>query len=332
MLLRMCLAPTGEYQRLYFHLNQVSQVESAAVDANSRLQLLLSLAHVENICGNVRLSRAKAAEARLLAERAGQRGAHVAASYFLAQALEFGADYAGCVELCATTLADLGPSARHERFQLTGTSSVLFSSLSAHAHAFLDNHAEAERHGRLAVEVAQETQRPFDLGVASFGLGWARFVTGDLRGAMGCFETAMANVRDHRLQLLESMIDCRLRYLRIVVGGEAPDVVQPEQACREAAAMPHIRCWANLLWAMAEMHAGRLDRAARIVDDAIPVARARHYRGNLAWAYAVLAEIRWRASAPDRHVIGHRARQLLEKTGLAWKFADAAWMARDLAA
>jgi hypothetical protein len=147
---------------------------------------------------------------------------------------------------------------------------------------------------------------------------------------MPCFETAMSHVAERRLRLLESMIDCRLRYLRIVVGGEPLAVVQPEQACQEAADMPHIWCWSNLLWAMAEMHEGRLDRAARIVGDTIPVARANHYRGAFAWAYGVTADIGFRSSAPGRLAIGHRARQIVEKTGLAWKFANAGWMRREL--
>lgn len=326
MLMRLCLAPMGEYTKLYYHLNQVSHDETLPEDAGSRLALLLSLAHVETICGNVRLSRRKALEARRLAEAAGQRGACIAATYFLAQALEFAADYADCIALASTTLDDLLRSERHERFQLTGTATVLFASLRAHANAFRNNAAAAERDGRLAVEIAEETQRPFDLGVAHFGLGWSRFILGDLARAKPSFELALAHVKDQRLLLLESMIDCRLRYLRIVVGGEAVDAVNPEQACQEASEMPHIWSWSSLLWAMAEVHRGNLDRATRIVSDTIRVARANHYRGVSAWANCVLADIKYRSNAASRHAIGRRARQLAEKTGLAWKFEDAEWM------
>ena len=122
------------------------------------------------------------------------------------------------------------------------------------------------------------------------------------------------------------MIDCRLRYLRIVVGGEAVDTVNPEQACQAAVEMPHIWSWSSLLWAMAELHEGNLDRATRIVSDTIPVARANHYRGVSAWANGVLADIKYQANAVSRYAIGHRARQLAQKTGLAWKFEDAEWM------
>jgi class 3 adenylate cyclase/tetratricopeptide (TPR) repeat protein len=332
MRLRLCLAPLGDYRRLYFHLNQVSHSEASAEDLEARLQVLVTLSHVENICGNVRLSRAKATEARRLAASMQQRGAYIAATYFLAQALEFGADYAACTDMVSHELTKLLESERHERFQLTGTASVLFASLLSHAYAFQNDAANAERHGQLAVDIAAETQRPFDLGIAHFGLGWGRLVLGRAASAMPCFETAMSHVAERRLRLLESMIDCRLRYLRIVVGGEPLAVVQPEQACQEAADMPHIWCWSNLLWAMAEMHEGRLDRAARIVGDTIPVARANHYRGAFAWAYGVTADIGFRSSAPGQLAVGHRARQIVEKTGLAWKFADAGWMHRELSA
>ena len=203
MLLRLCLAPMGEYNKLYFHLNQVSRDETRPEDADSRLPLLLSLAHVENICGNVRLSRRKAVEARRLAEKTGQKGAHIAATYFLAQALEFASEYKDCIALASTTLEDLLQSERHERFQLTGTATVLFASLRAHANAFRNNAEEAERDGRLAVEIAEETQRPFDLGVAHFGMGWSRFILGDLARAKPSFESALAHVKDQRLRLLE---------------------------------------------------------------------------------------------------------------------------------
>ncbi|HJQ58363.1 MAG TPA: adenylate/guanylate cyclase domain-containing protein, partial [Vineibacter sp.] len=107
MRLRLCLAPLGDYRRLYFHLNQVSHSEASPEDPGTRLQVLVSLTHVENICGNVRLSRVKGVEARRLAQRMDQRGAFIAATYFLAQGLEFGADYAGCIDVAATALNEL---------------------------------------------------------------------------------------------------------------------------------------------------------------------------------------------------------------------------------
>lgn len=327
MLMRLCLAPIGEYKRLYFHLSQVAPVESEAEEPGARLARLLSLAHVENICGNVRLSRAKAAEARRFAEEIGQEGARHVATYVLAQGHEFASNYAECVELATRSLDELLVSGRHERFQLTGTASVLFASLLSHAQAYRHERGEAERSGALAVEIARETQRPFDLGVAWFGQGWGRLIGNDLAGALPCFEQAMEHVRDQRLGLLETMIDCRLRYLRVVVGGETLDAVRPEEACENAVEMPHIWCWSKLHWAMAENHSGRLDRAAQIIGDILPIARANHYRGVSAWAHAVLAEVAWRSNAParERAAIARRARRLNEMIGLSWKFADADW-------
>jgi len=327
MLMRLCLAPVGEYKRLYFHLSQVAPVEPEAEEPGARLARLLSLAHVENICGNVRLSRAKAAEARRFAEAIGQVGARHVATYVLAQGHEFASNYAECIELGTDSLNELLVSGRHERFQLTGTASVLFASLLSHAHAYRHERADAERCGDLAVEIAHETQRPFDLGVAWFGQGWGRLIGNDPAGALPCFERAMEHVRDQRLGLLESMIDCRLRYLRVVVGGETLEAVRPEEACENAVEMPHIWCWSKLHWAMAENHSGRLDRAAQIIGDILPIARSNHYRGVSAWAHAVLAEVAWRSNAParERTAIARRARRLNDMIGLSWKFADADW-------
>lgn len=327
MSMRLCLAPIGEYKRLYFHLSQVAPAEPDAEEPGARLARLLSLAHVENICGNVRLSRAKAAEARRFAEAIGQDGARHVATYVLAQGHEFASNYAECIELATRSLDELLVSGRHERFQLTGTASVLFASLLAHAHAYRRERADAERTGALAVEIARETGRPFDLGVAWFGQGWGRMIGNDLAGALPCFEQAMEHVKDQRLGLLESMIDCRLRYLKVVVGGETLEAVRPEEACENAVEMPHIWCWSKLHWAMAESHSGRLDRAAQIIGDILPIARSNHYRGVSAWAYAVLADIAWRSNAParERLAIARRARRLNDLIGLAWKFADADW-------
>ncbi|HEY6983989.1 AAA family ATPase [Reyranella sp.] len=327
MLMRLCLAPIGEYKRLYFHLGQVAPAESEAEEPGARLARLLSLAHVENICGNVRLSRARAAEARRFAEAIGQEGARHVATYVLAQGHEFAANYAECIELGTRSLDELLVSGRHERFQLTGTASVLFASLLSHAHAYRHERADAERSGALAVEIARETQRPFDLGVAWFGQGWGRMIGNDLAGALPCFEQAAEQVRDQRLGLLESMIDCRLRYLKVAVDGETLEAVRPEEACENAVEMPHIWCWSKLHWAMAESHSGRLDRAAQIIGDILPIARLNHYRGVSAWAHAVLAEVAWRSNAPERErlAIARRARRLNDMIGLSWKFADAEW-------
>ncbi len=325
MLLRLCLAPMGDYKRLYFHLSQVTPANPESEDRGARLLRLLSLAHVENICGNVRLSRAKASEARRIAEEIGHPGARIAAAYVLAQGHEFASSYGECIELSSRALDELLASARHERFQLTGTASVLFASLLAHAHAYRCEAAETERYGALAVEIAQETRRPFDLGVAHFGHGWGRMIGNDLLGAMPCFEAAAEHVKDQRLGLLESMIDCRLRYLKVVVSGESLDAVRPEEACQHAVEMPHIWCWSKLHWAMAESHTGHLDRAARIISDILPTARLNHYRGVSAWASAVLADIGYRSNAPDRIAVARRARRFADSIGLSWKFAGAEW-------
>jgi hypothetical protein len=149
----------------------------------------------------------------------------------------------------------------------------------------------------------------------------------DLAGALPCFEQAAEQVRDQRLGLLESMIDCRLRYLKVAVDGETLEAVRPEEACENAVEMPHIWCWSKLHWAMAESHSGRLDRAAQIIGDILPIARLNHYRGVSAWAHAVLAEVAWRSNAPERErlAIARRARRLNDMIGLSWKFADAEW-------
>ena len=325
MLLRLCLAPVGDYKRLYFHLSQVTPANPESENNGARLLRLLSLAHVENICGNVRLSRVKANEARKIAEEIGQPGARMAATYVLAQGHEFASSYGECIDLSSRALDELLVSARHERFQLTGTASVLFASLLAHAHAYRCEPAETERFGALAVEIARETQRPFDLGVAYFGHGWGRLIGNDLVGALPCFEAAAEHVKDQRLGLLESMIDCRLRYLKVVVSGESLEVVRPEEACQQAVEMPHIWCWSKLHWAMAESHTGHLDRAARILNDILPTARLNHYRGVSAWASALLADIGYRSNAPDRVAVARRARRFADRVGLSWKFAGAEW-------
>ncbi|WP_428664381.1 AAA family ATPase [Reyranella sp.] len=325
MQLRLSLAPMGEYRRLYFHLSQITPTDPTMEEPGARLLRLLSLAHVENICGNVRSSRLKAAEALALAQRADLQGARIAATYFLAQGHEFASNHAECVALSSRTLDELLPSARHERFQLTGTASVLFASLLAHSLAYRNRPAEAGRFGALAVQIAEETDRPFDKGVAYFGQGWARMIGDDLTGAMPCFELAAEHVRDQRLGLLESMIDCRLRYLKAVVGGEPLSVARPEEACRNAVEMPHIWCWSRLLCAMAAHHAGFLDQASRIIGEILPMVRANHYRGISAWAYSMLADIAHRSHAPNRIAVARRARRLSHLAGLSWKFDNAEW-------
>jgi len=325
--MRLCLAPMGEYKRLYFHLSQVVPPDAGSEDAGTQLARLLSLSHVENICGNVRSSRAKAAEALRLAEAMRQDGARYVATYALAQGHEFAASYRDCIDLGSRALGELLVSARHERFQLTGTASVLFASLLSHAHAYRREGAEAELFGALAVEIARETDRPFDLGVAFFGHGWGKLIGQDLPGALLCFQQAEEHVRDQRLGLLEAMIDCRLRYLKVVVGGEPLETVRPEETCQKAVEMPHIWCWSKLHWAMAERHSGRLDRAAHIVGDVLPVARANRYRGVSAWGYALLADIAWASNAPEpeRLAIARRAARLTDMIGLSWRFAGSAW-------
>jgi class 3 adenylate cyclase len=329
MQLRLCLAPMGEYRRLYFHLGQTAPTDAESEDPAGRLLRLLNLAHVENICGNVRLSRLKAAEALRLAERAGLRGARIAATYFLAQGHEFASNYDECVELSSRTLDELLVADRHERFQLTGTGSVLFASLLAHAQAYRNRAMAAERFGALAVQIANETERPFDRGVAYFGQGWARLIGNDLAGALPCFELAAEHVRDQRLGLLESMIDCRLRYLKVVVGGEPLGTVRPEEACRNAVEMPHIWCWSRLHCAMAASHAGHLDQAALILSEILPTARVNHYRGVSAWAHSLLAENAYRSRAPNRIAVARRALRLADLAGLSWKFAHAEWAVEE---
>ncbi|MDB5583222.1 MAG: hypothetical protein JWR80_8398 [Bradyrhizobium sp.] len=286
--LRIALGATGDYRRLYEHLSLAEQ-DAMLIDDGLRLgAVCIAKTHVLNILGNIGEAISNGVRARDLAKANRAPGQAIMANYFLAQAHEFHGDYAAAVELLTADLADLRQAHRHTRLGMTGTNSILHLSLLSHSQAYRGAFVEAEAHAREACAIAEETGRPYDIGVAHFGDGIVKICRGRIEEAIASLEFGRQSCEKAGINALLPMISGRLGFAYAINGEFEKGAALLDFARLRSAGAVHINGWSLVFSGWAEYQRGATTTGLAQQHQAVQLARQHGYRGIEVWALWLL--------------------------------------------
>lgn len=286
--LRIGLGATGDYRRLYEHLSLAEQ-EAILINDGRRLGAVCTAKiHVLNMLGNIEEAVLNGLRARDLAGTNRDSNQAFMANYFLAQAHEFHGDYAAAVKLLTPDLADLRRVHRHTRFGMTGTNSILHLSLLSHSQAYRGAFQEAEMHAREACSIAEETGRPYDIGVAHFGDGIVKICGGRIAEAIASLEHGRQSCQAAGINALLPMISGRLGFAYAIDGQIEKGAELLDFARLRSTGVVHIQGWSLAFSGWVEYQRGAATTGLARQHQAVQLARQHGYRGIEVWALWLL--------------------------------------------
>jgi class 3 adenylate cyclase/tetratricopeptide (TPR) repeat protein len=286
--LRIGLGATGDYRRLYEHLSLAEQ-EAILIDDGPRLGAISTAkTHVLNMLGDIGEAISNGLRARDLAGANRDSDLALMANYFLAQAHEFHGDYGAAVELLTGDLPDLRRTHRHTRFGMTGTNSILHLSLLSHSQAYRGAFLEAEMHAREACAIAEETGRPYDVGVAHFGDGIVKICRGRIEEAIASLDVGLKSCEAAGISALLPMISGRLGFAYAIDGQVEKAAALLDFARLESAGAVHVHGWSLAFSGWVEYQRGAATTGLARQHQAVQLAKHHGYRGMEVWALWLL--------------------------------------------
>jgi class 3 adenylate cyclase len=250
--------------------------------------------------GGVPAEAIPAAEKALaLAKASRSEAAMCTASIVLGQAHYVAGHFSRVVEAFEFPLAWLVGDRRLTRGG-TGTSLVVVRALSAMAHAWKGEFAEARRTAQQAATAADETRRPYDYAMAEHTRGFVAFQEHRYEEAIAAFDIALAHCRDSRLQ---GMMPLVLTYLGASLLG-AGEVDRAEQLLEEALAVSDQQGF-SAAWIAARSYLsgvrvlqGRSEQALELAEEACRKAEELGFVGHHAVAVRFLVWARLASGEP----------------------------------
>lgn len=286
--LRIGLGATGDYRRLYEHLS-LAEREAILFNDGWRLGAICTAkTHVLNMLGDIGEAISNGRRARDLAGTNRESDRALMANYFLAQAYEFHGDYGTVVELLTEDLPELCRALRHTRFGMTGTNSILHLSLLSHSQAYLGAFSEAETHAREACTIAEETGRPYDVGVAHFGNGIVKICQGKIEEAIASLSAGLQSCEAAGIYGLLPMISGRLGFAYALDGQVEKGAALLDFACLKSANAVHVNGWSLTFSGWVEYKRGDTTAGLARQHQAVQIAKQHHYRGMEVWALWLL--------------------------------------------
>jgi class 3 adenylate cyclase/tetratricopeptide (TPR) repeat protein len=188
--LRNIYNAVGQYNQVYACLDKAEELAvkhqhgSLASIKSTRCQLLC-------VNGNLEAAINDGNAAVELASGAGNAVAVAAAATILGWAYQLNGNYQKAVELLAPHLPLISSKLRHLRVG-TGTVSAFALGITAQSHAYLGEFAKAKHLADQSAEIAQETEHPYDVGIANFAQGHVAYMQGDHEWALKVLREALA--------------------------------------------------------------------------------------------------------------------------------------------
>src|SRR5262249_42379064 len=184
----------------------------------------------------------------------------------------------------------------------------------ARSHALLGNGAEAVRHAREALRLAEEVGHRYSVMSALGSLGDALMTCGALDEAISTFERFAALVRDSEVG---GHVTAALGYALVLSGRvrEGIALFETECAAIDGAGWELFKARALATLGHAYLVAGRLQDAERRGHEALTLARHRGERYAEGWALWLLAETAARREPAPFHAASARYAEALALAG-----------------
>jgi tetratricopeptide (TPR) repeat protein len=184
----------------------------------------------------------------------------------------------------------------------------------ARSHALLGNVAEAVRHGREALRLAEEVGHRYSVMNALGSLGDVLMTRGELEEAISLFERFASLARENEVGV---HVTASLGYALVLSGRVREGIALFENECAaiDGAGWELFKARALASLGHAYLVAGRLHDAERRGHDALALARHRGERGAEGWALWLLAETAARQEPAARDDASARYAEALALAG-----------------
>jgi tetratricopeptide (TPR) repeat protein len=188
--------------RIRRHLDEAEALARSIDDRRRLAPILVSKSIILSNLGALAEAVEAGRSGHALAEELDDGACLVNAGFALGQAHWNRGDFAAAVEALSRTLAPVAGDARRRYAGTTGTASVLCLVSLSHSYCFMGRRDDALARAREALEIAEETGRPYDLSYTHAALGLAHLTSGDLVSAVQHLEEALRLCRAGEIRLL----------------------------------------------------------------------------------------------------------------------------------
>lgn len=200
------------------HLRTARELAESIEDRVRGAWITIYSSSVVELRGNLDAVIPKIEQAREVARDEGNDDLLRMASFVLSGSYLARGDYVSALEVLAPHLADYYGTLRHERFGMTGTWSLQCLAVSTMAHLQLGQFTDAVKCAEDCRSVAEEVDRPFDLGIADWALGSSLFCQGRLEHAVPILERGIDVCRASGTNILVPMLAAPLAYAHALNG------------------------------------------------------------------------------------------------------------------
>ncbi len=278
--LRTTSGATGEHERMRVYLDE-AEVLGRSINDRQRLgAVYVAQTLAFNLWGELGKSVEKGELAKRLALDTGDEKLGLMASLYLAQAHMWRGDFRSLLDILEPNTGWIAGPLRHERMITTSTSSVLWKGMIAASHAYLGDFESAIRAGDEACLIAREGQRPYDVALSSWYVGFVHSHRGDVHSALPLLKEAFGLCTSHRLQFLYPVVSTSLGFAFAQAGAfpEANDLLSKALAMAQGAKFHYAETWSSIYLGYAKMWAGNPGDALALSIKALALARSCGYR------------------------------------------------------
>ena len=289
--LRVALGPLGDFQQIR---QRLVEARDLAVEAGSDLKLAqvdtsrcISLSLLGGLDEAVEAGR----QALAAATRFDDPASRLNAIFALGQAYWYRGDIAEGERVLLEGLPLVRGPLRLQRTGTTGTASVLHLVCLSKTYALGGDAEGAAAFAAEAIEVADQTRRPYDLAYARVAEGFHHFMRDDHDAAVAAFETGLGFCRGAGIALLVSSIARYLGRSYVVVGRADDARALLDEALEQSSAHGLIafRTWCEA--GRAHSHLPDVDTSVAKFTETMHLARRHGYRPVEAHAMHMLGVV-----------------------------------------
>jgi class 3 adenylate cyclase/tetratricopeptide (TPR) repeat protein len=318
--LRVALAATADLMQIRKYLEEAEALARSIDDRRRLVPIIISKSTILSNLGALDDAVEAGLYGRTLAEQLNDEACLVSAGFALGQAYWNRGEFQKANAALSRAIEPIAGDLRKRYSGTTGTGSVLCLVSLSHNYSLIGLLEQASARSSKALEIAEETGRPYDISYAHAAKGLVRLTVGDLIGAIEHLEEALRVCRAGDIRLL---FPHTVRYLSRAYAlanrlGEARALLEEAIDQAKTQSLVALHAWCAAALGLTQLLSGAPDEAKEITTGAYDLARRHGYRPIEVHTSRLLGEI-----AAD---YGGAAAAACAET---W-FRDAAALAREL--
>jgi class 3 adenylate cyclase/tetratricopeptide (TPR) repeat protein len=256
-----------------------------------------------------------------IADKLDDRALRAVANQYLGQAYHALGDYERAVDHLRSAVESLQGDLARDRVGMPSPPGVFSRTWLVWCLGERGEIAEARRHARENLEIAETSDQLYSVAQAQFGQGILFYFKGELAESAAALESARGHCEAGNLRLTRAMTELFLGRV-YSLANRGPDAIAALDHSRttcEAIQFSYCHVLATVWYSQALIVVGRLDEARQFAESSLALARAQRARGLQARALRVLGEVLASGDNPDAkasELLYGEAMTLAERLGL----------------